>query len=124
VANWLFELDIFSNLRHHTLIEVGLKLKDKTLKKGEVLCETGDEARSLCVVYNGELEVFVNDEIKGFCRSDEYIGRAALEKEGKITAMLRATSRILDLVLMIMWRYHLLWLMRLFKRGLSMLANS
>jgi len=124
VANWLFELDIFSNLRHHTLIEVELKLKDKTLKKGEALCEAGDEPRSLCVVYDGELEVVVNGEIKGFCRSDEYIVRAALEKEGKITAMLRATSGILDLVLMIMWRYHLLWLMRLFKRGLSMLANS
>jgi len=50
VANWLFELDIFSNLRHHTLIGVGLKLKDKTLKKGEVLCEAGEGEEFVCSV--------------------------------------------------------------------------
>jgi len=52
-------------------------------------------------MYDGELEIVVNGESKEFCRSDEYIGRVAFEKEGKRIAMLRA-SEILNLVLMIM----------------------
>ena len=91
IADWLVKLDLFSSYNYHLLLDLGLKFYLITLKKGEILCHFGEEADSLFIVYEGELQIDINGDIHGIFKAGEYIGRAALDKDGlKRSATLKA----------------------------------
>ena len=91
IADWLVKFDLFSNLNYHTLLDLGLSLYLKVLKKGDILCHNEEAANSLYIIFEGELEIQKNGNFQGISKAGEYIGRAALDKDGlKRSATLKA----------------------------------
>jgi len=92
VAKWLEKLDIFSKFPWDILVKLAKKLKALRLSEGDVLCRAGDYADCLYIVYQGELDILVNQEKKGVIATGQTAGRGALDKGTERTATLRANQ--------------------------------
>jgi len=101
VATWLGNLDIFSKYPWDVLVKLASKLKGKKLQKDEILCELGDVADSLYIVYVGELGIYVGPErrLVAISKPGEYLGRGSLDATSTRAARLKAMTETYVLIL-------------------------
>jgi len=96
LIKWLGKLDLFMRFPFDTLIEISKKLKTVYLKEGQILCNVGEPADCLYIIYEGEIDILLPEKagdvlaVKSY--TGELLGRQNLDKSGKRAAKLRAAK--------------------------------
>jgi len=97
LIKWLGKLDLFMKFPFDILIEISKKLKTLFLEEGQILCNVGDPADCLFIIYEGEIDILLPEKggdvlaVKSF--TGELLGRQNLDKLGKRAAKLRAAKQ-------------------------------
>ncbi|MDP3372434.1 MAG: mechanosensitive ion channel family protein [Candidatus Paracaedibacteraceae bacterium] len=61
-ANYIAQIDIFQTLTERQVKEIATVSRKRNFNKGDVICSQGEEGRSLFIVCEGMLKVFITNE--------------------------------------------------------------
>lgn len=96
LLKWLSKIDLFTKHSYDILINLTKRLKYKIIEEGKVLCNVGDAADCLYIIYEGEIEVLIpqktGDLLAVKSSTGEILGRQSLDKPGKRAAKLKASK--------------------------------
>jgi len=96
LLKWLSKIDLFMKYSYDLLLNIMKKLKIRVLEEGQILCNVGDAADCLYIIYEGEIEVLIptkhGDQLAVKSAAGEILGRQSLDKPGKRAAKLRASK--------------------------------
>lgn len=96
LLKWLSKIDLFTKHSYDILINLTKRLKYKIVEEGKILCNVGDSADCLYIIYEGEIEVLIpqktGDLLAVKSSAGEILGRQSLDKPGKRAAKLRASK--------------------------------
>lgn len=113
-ALYLFETKFFHQLNINTLIEIARYCQKKSLSRGEILCQAGDESDQIFIIIDGRVEVTIPQGNGSFkvvnnCSRGETIGElgvltqtnrsATVTVESDLASVLTLSDRDLDSLL-------------------------
>ncbi len=101
IAAFIEKIHLFTNIDEDRLFDIAENLDEKTIKAGDVILNTSDQAEDFYIIYSGK--VVVLQEEKGqksaLFVSGDYFGEEALVKGEKRQAEIKAKTDVVLLVL-------------------------
>ena len=96
VVKWLEKIDLFTKFPYDLLVGLCQRLKITHLQEGEVLCNIGESADCLYIIYDGEIDGYIpnqeGEKLILTAKAGELLGRQSMETIGKRTAKLVAAK--------------------------------
>lgn len=96
VVKWLEKIDLFNKFPYDLLVGLGQRLKIVHLQEGDILCNIGESADCLYIIYDGAIDGYIPDKegekLILTAKAGELLGRQSMETIGKRTAKLVAAK--------------------------------